>query len=240
MRALAFVLLLSAPTPAEESRVVSHARLTIADVAFATADIGALDLGPAPPPGGSRLVGRAEIEDRIRAAGLDPKGVALPKVVRVVGASQRLSPDALAKLATGAVTRALPQGVTLEKIEAAYEIVTRPGSSVKSASIAKVPRQKGQAHVSAVLELATEDDVVTKVPVALTVDVSDAAAKADVPRGTRVEIVLERGAIRIATSATALADAEIGDTQSVSIVATGRVVRARFVSRERAEIVEKP
>jgi hypothetical protein len=237
--ALAIVLFWPALAAAEESRIVSRARLKVADVARAAEDVGAVDLGPAPPPGGSRIFARAEIEEKIRAAGLDPKGLVLPKTVRIVSASLRLTPDALAKLAAPAVTSALPQGVTLEKVEPAYEIVTHPGATVKSATVAKIPRQKGQAHSTAVLELATEDDVVTKVPVAITVDVSDVAAKADVPRGARLDVVIERGPIRIVTAATSLVDADVGDSGNVSIVATGRVLRARFVSRDRAEIVEK-
>jgi flagella basal body P-ring formation protein FlgA len=238
--AVAIVLFCPALAAAEENRIVSNARLTVADLATTTVQLGAIDLGPAPPPGGSRLIARAEVEDRVRAAGLDPAGLKLPKSVRVVGASERLSPDALAKLATGAVTRALPAGVTLAKIEPAHEIVVHPGCTVKSATIAKLPRQRGQARSTATLELATQDDVVTKIPVAITVDIGDGAAKADIPRGARVEVVLEHGVVHIATAATALADAEIGDTGNVSVVATGRIVRARFVSRERAELVERP
>jgi flagella basal body P-ring formation protein FlgA len=239
-RALFLVLFWPAIAAADDNRIVSHARIKVSDVATISAPIGAVDLGPAPPPGGSRLFARAEIEDKVRAAGLDPSELKLPKSVRVVSASQRLAPEMLAKMAAPAVTRALPEGVTLEKVEPANELVIRPGTTVKSAAIAKLPRQKGVVHSTAILELATEDDVTTKIPVAITVDVSEGAAKADIPRGARVELVLERGAVRIATSATALADAEIGDTANVSIVATGRIVRARFVSRERAQIVEHP
>jgi hypothetical protein len=233
------VVLAPALAVAGEERVVSHARLSVADVApSAPAAIGSVDLGPAPPPGGTRLLPRTEVEDRVRAAGLDPAALRLPKVVRIVGASQRLSPDALAKMASGAIARALPEGVTLRKIEPAHDIVTRPGTTVKTATVAKLPRQKGEAHSTATLELATDDDVSTKIPVAITVEVSEAAAKADVPRGARVDLVIERGAVRIVTAATATADAEVGDTGNVSVVSTGRVVRARFVTRDRADLVD--
>ena len=224
----------------DESRVIAHARIKVADVATASAEVGAVDLGPAPPPGGSRLFGRAEIEERVRAAGLETKGLKVPASVRVVSASVRLRPEELAKMAAPVVMRALPEGVTLTKIEPQHELVTYPGCTVKGAVIPRLPHQKGLTQSTAMLELSQNDADSIKIPVSITVDVSDAAAKADVPRGTRIEVIFERGAVRIATTGVATQDAEIGDTTNVSLVATARTVRARVVSKERAEIVEHP
>jgi len=243
MRRLAIAaLVLFSPLAAsgDESRVVSRTRIKVSDIARAPDDVGAVDIGAAPPPGGSRVFARIEIEDRVRSAGLDPRVLKLPPTVRVVSASRRLTPEILAKLATPAVERALPQGVTLTKIEPAYEVVTLPGSTIRAATIPRLPHQKGIVRSTATLELAGEDEGVTKIPVSITLEVSEAAARADVPRGGRLEVVIERRAVRIATTAVATADADIGDTTNVSLVATGRVVRARILTKERAEILDRP
>ena len=208
---------------ADDTHIVSSARLHVSDLVKAEGELGAIDLGPAPPPGASRLVSRAEIEEHIR----------------VVGASMRLSPDMLAKAATPAIEKALPAGVTLVKVEPTSDLVTHPGTTVRAAVIPKLPRQKGSSQTSAMIELVGDDGVVTKMPVPITVEISDAAAHADVPRGVRLDVVYERGTIKIQTTGVALSDADIGDTLQMSLVATGRIVRAKILTRDRAEIVEQ-
>ncbi len=235
--ALALVLAASLGV-ADDARIVSRSRLKLADLVHAEGDLGAVDLGPAPPPGASRLVARAEIEEHVRAAGLDPKRVKLPPSIRVTGASMRFSPEKLAKAATPAIEKALPAGVTLTRVDPSNELVTHPGTTVRSASVPKLPRQKGPSLSSAMLELVTDDGLVTKVPVAISVEISEAAAHADVPRGGRLEVIYERGSIKIATTGVALADADVGETTQMSLVATGRIVRAKVLTRERAEIQE--
>ncbi len=232
------VVLAASFVAADESRTVSRARLKVSDLVRASDEIGSVDLGPAPPPGASRLVARAEIEDHIRASGMDPKGMKLPASIRVVSASMRFTPEALAKAATPAIVKALPPGVTLSRVEPSRDLVTHPGTTVRLATVPKLPRQKGPSQSSAMLELVTEDGVVTKLPVAISVDISDAAAHADVPRGGRLEVYYERGAIKIATTGVALSDVDVGETTQMSLVATGRVVRAKILSRDRAEILE--
>jgi hypothetical protein len=224
---------------ADDAHVVSHGRLRVADLVKTADDIGAVDLGPAPPPGATRLVARTEIEEHVRAAGLDPKHLKLPPSIRVIGASMRFSAEALAKAATPAIEKALPAGVTLVRVDPSNDLVTHPGTTVRAASVPKLPHVKGPSQSSAMLELVTDDGIVTKLPVAITLDIGGAAMRADVPRGVRLEVTYERGAIKIATTGVALADADVGETTQMSLVATGRVVHAKIVTREHAEIVEQ-
>jgi len=137
------------------------------------------------------------------------------------------------------VERALPEGVTLTRIQVQHELVTTPGAVVRAATVPRLPRQRGTTQSTAMLEIAGRDDVV-KVPVGITVEIGEAAAHADVPRGARIEVVFERGVVKIATVGVALSDAEIGDTTMVNLVATARAVRVRVVAKDRAEIVERP
>jgi hypothetical protein len=232
------VILASSLGRADETRVVSRTRLKVSDLVHAPDAMGDVDLGPAPPPGATRLVSRAEVEEKLRTAGQDPKKLKLPMSVRVVGASMRFTPETLAKAATPAIEHVLPVGVTLARVEPSNDVVAHPGTTVRGATVPKLPRQKGPAQSTAMLELASEDGYVTKVSVGISVEISEAAAKADVPKGGRLEVIYERGTIKIATTGVALTDMDVGETAQMSLVATGRVVRAKLLTRDRAEIVD--
>jgi flagella basal body P-ring formation protein FlgA len=75
------------------------------------------------------------------------------------------------------------------------------------------------------------------VPVVL--DVSEQAARADVPRGSRLSLVIREPSLEIQTGGTAMADANVGDVTTVLVTSTGRAVKARVVSAERAEVVDR-
>src|SRR5579864_4273911 len=101
-----------------EARTVDHARICLADavpsVPSAMADV---DLGPAPPPGGSRIVGRDEMIVAIRRAGLYPNTTLLPASVRVTSAARRITSAQFVSLAAPVISRCLRPGVELKTVE---------------------------------------------------------------------------------------------------------------------------
>ena len=234
-------LLVPLAARADATRVVEGARLRVVDlVPDAGAEAGAVDLGPAPPPGGSRLVDRAEVLRHVRDAGIDAKRLRVPQVVRVVGAARHLSADEVTKLTRGAIERALPPGVTVVRSAATREIVVPPRAEVREATVPRAPRQKGAFHTIAMVELASDGVVVARVPIDVTLEVSEAASRPDVARGARVAIVVELSGVRVSTYGTALADAAIGEVLTAQVASTGRVVRVRVVSHDEAQVVETP
>lgn len=241
LRAAALLVLLPVAAWADTVRTVDHARLRLDDVApSAPRAIATVDLGPAPPPGASRVVSRADVALRVRSAGQDPSKLKMPAAVRVVGAARRISIDELATLARPTIEKALPQGVTLSKVEPAREIVVPPLATVSTATVPKLPRQKGFFKSTAMVELTSENVPVASIPVSVLLDIGEQAAQPDVPRGKRVNLVIDRGGIRVIASAVTLVDANLGDAANVQVAATGRILKAKLTGRDEAEVMDKP
>jgi hypothetical protein len=242
VRRVAIALLLVAfpfAASAQAVRTVDRARVRLADVIDAApAALAEVDLGPAPPPGGTRVLSRDEIVQGLRRAGHEPGALKLPASVRVVGASRAIGPEELASLARAAIEKQLPAGVTLGRVEPSTTVVVPPRATVRSARLPRPPRQKGPFRTTATLELASDDKVVASVPVSVVLDVSEEAAKTDVARGSRVNLVIERPAIRITAAGVVLGDANVGDVVQVSVRPTGRVVRAKLTGRDEARVME--
>jgi hypothetical protein len=223
---------------AEPTRTVDHARILLGDVVSAPVELADLDLGPAPPPGGSRLFGKSDLEKTLRERGVDLSKLTLPASIRVVGASRHIAPGKLAELATPAIEKELPPGVVLTSVRASYEIVVPPGAEVKSAQIAKIVRQKGTQRSTATIEMSCDGAPVAKVPVSVVLEVSEQAARPDVARHSRMNLSLDSGAVRVTAIGQTMADANLGDKVAMLVVATGRVVQAKIISRDEAQLLE--
>jgi hypothetical protein len=226
---------------AEDVRTVEHARLRLADlVPTVPSSMADIDLGPAPPPGGSRLVGRDEMIVAIRRSGAYANTVRLPVSVRAIGASRRLSSSELTALATVEIAKHLRPGVELKKVEDAADLIVSPGAKVDSATVAFIPYQKGEARTTAVVELASDGVTVASVPLTVVVEVLESGAHPDVRRGATVSLVIESPSMRVSAPGTAAVDANVGDLVIFHVAATGRTVRARIASRDEAVVLESP
>lgn len=226
---------------AEPTRTIDHARILLGDVISSAPDgLADLDLGPAPPPGSSRLLTKPDLERELRQRGVDVAKLAIPAAVRLVGAARHIAPDKLAALAAPFIEKELPPGVTLSSVRASYEVVVPPGAEVRSALVPRIVRQKGSQRSTATIELACDGDPVAKVPVAVVLEVSEQAARPDVARQSRLNLYLERGAVKVSTVGQVLTDANVGDSVKILVVATGRVVQAKILTRDEAKLVEAP
>ncbi len=244
MTRAAFVLLVTlAPALAmgDGARIALRTRLRVGDVVpSAPAEIAEVDLGPAPPPGGSRVVGRSEVEDKIKSAGLEVSQVKMPAAVRVVGASRRIAPSELNELCQAELVKVLPAGISVVKANAPREIVVSPAASVREAKIVRPPRQKGLFQTTATLEFQSEGEIVARAAIPVTLDVSEKAAQPDVPRGRRITIFVAKKGIRVSTSGVVQSDVNVGDIANVQVSSTGRVVKAEVKSADEAEVIANP
>jgi hypothetical protein len=233
----AFVLPLSAV--AEPTQSIDHARLRVGDVVKAApAGVAEIDLGPAPPPGGSRLLTKNEIEQMLRQRGVDTTKMSIPASIRVVGAAKRVTPAELTTLVTPAIVQSLPPGVALTKVQPTYEVVVPPSASVGPVEIPRHPRQKGPFRTTATVQMVADGEIVARVPVPVVLEVSEEAARPDVARGARIGLVIDRRSLRIMTQASCMLDANVGDIVNVLVVPTNRVVKAKITSRDEAQMVE--
>jgi hypothetical protein len=230
--------LFAAPLRAEPVKHVESARVTVGDVVDAApAELAGVDLGPAPPPGGSRLIARDELAREIRRAGADAKGVKLPELTRVVSAGKRFTPAELAALFEPALRAALPRGVTLKSVTVARGALVSPRVEAGAVFLPKLPRRRGNVKSSGTVELVLDGSVVSRVPVTLWFSIEPVAAEPVVRRGSRVDLVIERGPARITAAAVALADGEVGEVLQFRVGATQKTLRARVESRTLARVV---
>ncbi len=238
---VALALLSSGTVWGEVARTVDHVRLTIKDILpVAPEGIANLDFGPAPPPGVSRVVTRTEIQDWLQARGVDSRKLAIPDRVRVSTAGRRIPITELTELAWQAVGKALPAGVTLSAVKPGFDVLVPARAEVGGVKMPKAPRQKGPFRATATLEFVCDKEIVARVPVSVTLEVSEEAATPDVARGAKLDLMLSHGLLQITTMGSMLADANVGEHATALVVATGRVVRVRVVSRTEAEILETP
>ena len=237
--AAVFSLALPLSAAAEPSLSVDHARLLAGDVIpSAPPGVAEIDLGPAPPPGASRLLTKNEIEQMLRKRGVDTAKLAIPASLRIVGASKRISPADLTTLIIPVISKTLPPGVTLTKAQPGYDIVVPPSATVGTIEIPHHPRQKGPFRTTANVEMVSDGEVVARIPVPIVLEVSDSAARPDVARGARIGLVIDRRSLRIMTQGSCLLDANIGDVVSDLVVSTSRVVKAKITSHDEAQIIE--
>jgi len=234
-----FALVLPLSAVAEPTQSIDHARLLAGDVVKAApAGIAEIDLGPAPPPGGSRLLTKNEIEHMLRQRGVDTTKLTIPASIRVVAAAKRVTPGELTALVTPAIVQTLPPGVALTKVQPTYEVVVPPSATVGPVEIPRHPRQKGPFRTTATVQMLADGEIVARVPVPVVLEVSEEAARPDVARGARIGLVIDRRSLRIMTQASCMLDANVGDVVNVLVVPTNRVVKAKITSRDEAQMVE--
>lgn len=228
------------PAQAEVERTIDHSRILLADVSdgYDDGEFAALDLGPAPPPGNSRLLSRSEVEDQLHAAGSDAKSLRMPAVLRVKSAAKRWSPAELAAAVEPKLEAALPFGVKLKSSKLSRAIVTSPSAKLGEAHFPKVPKHEGEVTLTATVDLQQDDVTVQRVPVNVVVLVTEAATKPAAEKGARVNVVIEHGGARVSALATAMTDTELGEPGLFRVVSTQRILRARLLTADTAKVVE--
>jgi hypothetical protein len=237
--ALCLAFLAAAPALAAEPRVrVEGPSVRLADVvANVPAELAELELCKAPPAGASRVLTRGDVLAKLRAAGADTARIAIPASVRVETLAERWTPVEVTERASSHVKAALQPGVELLKLKAAQGAVVPVGTSVKGVSL-RVPRRAGTHQLSAMAELVRDGDVVARLPLSVSLSVSELALEPTVRRGALVSVYVENGNARVGASAAALADTDAGEIAWFKVTSTGKVVKARVESRELAKVVQ--
>jgi len=228
------------PAQAETEQTIDSTRIHLCDISdgYDEGEFASLDLGPAPPPGNSRLLSRGEVEDQLRAAGSDAKSLRMPATLRVKSAAKRWSPDELGAAVTPKLETALPFGVKLKSAKLTRSIVTSPSVRFGEAHFPKVPKHEGEITLTATVEIQQEGATVMRLPVNVVVLVTEAATKPAAEKGARVNVVIEHGPARVTAIATAMTDTDLGESGLFRVAATQRVLRARLLTPDTAKVVE--
>lgn len=219
---------------------VTGARVRLGDV-VASAPEGAsdLDLGPTPPPGGSRVITRDELRRAVKDS--PAERLALPEAVRVVRKTRRMRGPELEALARAELARGpMPKGATLAAMRPPAAADVPEGCERAGVELPPMPRRAGPYAGSVVVTFYCDGTPTTRVTVPSNFQLSSAAATPDVARGAPLTLVLQRGLVEVTAAAVAGGEGDLGAVIPVTVRPTGRVLRARLVARDRAVAVEGP
>jgi hypothetical protein len=219
--------------------VIKGTRIHLGDLMpDADAATAAVDLGPSPAPGGSRVVTKDDI-----AAALDKKQIAspagMPEAVRVTRKAKHLAPADVATIVRDAMgSKELGRGVTLASVRADRSFDVADGWTRVDVDVPRAPKKAGPFNTTAIAALYVGDDVIARLPVPVELAVSADGATFDVARGASVMLVVQRTLVEVRTPSFASADADVGDLIVVQLRPSGRAVRARLVTKDTAVAVD--
>jgi hypothetical protein len=220
---------------------VASSRVRLGDVlAAAPAGAADLDLGPAPPPGGSRLLTRDELRRALEGSGAGA-GLKLPEAVRVVRKTRRLSGAELERLVRDELGRGpLPKGASLVGVRPPASAEAPEGCERTAVEPPPMPRRAGPYAAPVVVTFYCDGAPAARLTVPSNFSLSAEAATPDVARGAPLTLVLARGLVEVATTAVAGGEGDVGAVIPVTVRPSGRVLRARLVAKDRAVAVEGP
>jgi hypothetical protein len=232
------LLLLGGVSVAQTEAIVDAESVILADIVPSVeprfADI---EIAAAPPPGGSRLLSRDEVERVLSRAGVAPGSVALPAAVRVTAAVMRKSEAEVEAWLRPAVEAALPTGATLTKLSATRPLLTSPSATLGRVTLPRFPRRSGEFRSTVVAEIGRGGTVLQRVTLSFVARLSDEAAKPDVERGAPISLVIETAGATLTATAAAMESGNVGETRMFRVTRTGKVLRARIESRHSARVV---
>lgn len=231
---IAFARPAAAVAPREVA--ITGTRIHVGDVLpSATGTTAAIDLGPTPQAGGSRLLTR---KDLVAALGRGHATVPaqIPDAVRVVRKTRRLAAwDLDAVVRTAMAGKALHAGVVLAQVEAERSVDVVEGYANVDVDVPRTPKKAGAFATSVVVSfLDADDQVLLRVPVPVVFAVSEEGAQYDTPRGTSVMLVVRRNLVEVRVPGVATADADVGDALPVQIRTSGHVLHAKLIGKDEA------
>ncbi len=167
--------------------LVVGSRVHVGDlVANASESAAAVEVGPAPAPGASRLVTRADIVSALSAKQVIVPPL-LPDVVRVVRKVRHLASsevDAIVRLAM--VASPLGKGVTLSAVHVDHAVDVADGWSRVVMDVPRAPKRVGAFHTTAIASFFADSELLGRIVVPLDLSVSTEGAEYDVLRGSAV------------------------------------------------------
>ena len=226
-----------ARAPIVEVRVAA-ARVHLVDVLPAiTGDAGAFDLGPAPTPGASRLVTRDDLLHALEDAHAKVPAK-LPDAVRVIRKMRRLVALEIDQITRAALPAKMPRGASLTALRAPKSIDVADGWDAITARIPRPPHRVGSFPTTVTLAFMSGVETLAEISFPIDVTVTAEGAAYDLARGAQLTLIVKRGLVEVEAPAFATTDADIGTILPVTLRPSGRVVRARLLAADRAELVD--
>lgn len=230
----------SAAAGAPKEVAVLGTRVHLADIVPGLeARAAAVDLGPTPAAGASRLVTRDDVlaacdHELVRAP------TSLPPAIRIVRRTRHLEPwDVDALVRTAMAPKPLHHGVVLAMVRTPRAIDVVDGYARADVDVPVVPKKAGAFATTTTLTFTDAGgEVLARLPVPVVFAVSEEGATYDTPRGSAVTVVVRRGLVEVRVPGVATLDGDVGDAIPVQVRASGHVMRARLLARDEALVVE--
>ncbi len=133
---------------AEIERTIEGTRIQLKDVSdgYDEGELASLDLGPAPPPGNSRLLSRAEVEEQLRAAGDDAKSLRMPQRAAREERLQTLVAPGAARRDHATTDRRLAARSHVQGRQAEPRARYLAQRGHRPGAFSEVPQARGRAH----------------------------------------------------------------------------------------------
>jgi hypothetical protein len=238
--ALAFATTSAASAGAPPREVfVTATRVHLGDVVpEADALAAAVDVGPSPAAGAARLFTRADFVAALEAKQI-PAPATLPEAVRVVRKTRHLVASEMNACVREALFgKPLGHGVTLAGVRAERPVDIADGWTRVDVEVPRAPKKAGNFATNAIASFYEGDDVIARVAIPIDLAVSDEGASYDTARGATLTLVVRKSFVEIRTEGFAAADADVGDAIPVQLRPSGRILRARLVSKDEAIALE--
>lgn len=231
-------LLCAIPAFAEEPLVVvSGQRVLLGDLAPSVPrGIASVDLGKAPPPGRTRYFPYEEVAARLRSAGIGASKLRLPQGIRVKSESRQFSAEELRDMAEPHVRDAMATGMSLEALLVSAPRTLSPSVKMGKVRLPQFATKNGSQTQTGTIEVMWGDQVALRLPVRMTVKIDGVQAGQIVKRGSSITLSIRRGQVEISALAKTLSSGRVGDTVSVRIGVTKKVMSAVLVAPDRAEM----
>lgn len=228
-------LLLGAATIAASARAdelaVEAERVTLSMLlpALTGSELGSLDLGAAPLPGEHTVIRASDIKAKLKESGHDPRGLAIPKSVRVVRRARSLE----ARELEDEVRKALSvQVAPCEVIEVSKLPKLTVGEGELTVEAAPMPRKaSGRTTFSVDVRQGERNQHISAQAVV-------ACPTPVVMPGSQVRIMVISGAIRVTAPGVVTQPGRVGDEIRVTNQLSKRSLKARVIDAQSVEVVQ--
>ena len=220
---------------AEREYSVEGSRIQLgAIVANLSSAASELDLGPSPKAGSSRLVTKDELNRALKAIG-EPETAT--DSVRVVRATKRWTQQELSVWLSPAVQSALPSHAALVQLETPRVHLAVATAVIGHIEVARLPRRRGTVHSTAVVELNVDGKLDQRLSLPVILELDDPPKPAIVERGQTLRVSVALGQTHVSAIATTMQTAQVGTIALCRVLKTKKVLRARLLSADAAEVV---
>jgi len=229
LQALALLALSHGVAHADDIAVESE-RVTLAMIlpALLGTELGALDVAPAPLPGESSVIRASDVKAKLKESGRDPRGLAIPKSVRIVRHEKKLGKSELDALVKRALApRVAPCDVT--QLSALPELTLAAGEFEVEAE--PLPR-KASGRTNAVITVRQGEQVQR-----ISAQAVLSCPEPVVMPGAQLRLVVHYGAVHVSAPGVAAQPGRVGDEIRVTNQLTRKSLKARVIDAQSAEVI---